>query len=125
MRDLESEVERRKASAKKSGLGDVWVRTVEKAIKLALVAAVSDDCGEISRVHAEWAGRRALASDQALERAASGNISETDHGKLQNAIWRYVAAHTPKGGITKGVLHRECWGYRDAKPREREDALGA
>ena len=120
-RDLQSDVEKQKTRAAKHGLADVLVRTVEKAIRLSLIAAVSDRCSEIRINHAEWATRRAAASDSALERACAGNIADTDHGKLCNAI--RVDVTKAVGGISEGKLASVCRKYRDAPPRARTDAI--
>jgi hypothetical protein len=122
MRELQSEVERRKKLAKAAGMAEIWVRNVEKGMRLALIAAVSTGAPIIERHHADWAIRRVLASDSALERAATGNISETNHGKLCNYIWNAVAKYGPRG-IAEGKLATVCRPYRDAAPRERRDAL--
>jgi hypothetical protein len=122
MRGLMAEVEMRKVGAAKNGVKDVWVRTVEKAFKLALIAAVSDNCQQIGQLHAEWAARKALASDAALEHAATGNIAESEHGKLCNSIYRAVAARMP-AGVAEGKLASVCWAYRDAAPWDRKAAL--
>jgi len=121
MRELDSQVNQHRAAASKAGLGDVWVRTVEKAAKLALIATVSDGRPVIGRTHAEWAARLALAADRSLERAAAGNIAETEHGRLCNDIWRTVVKNNRK--LTVNTLSEACWRYRDAKKRDRADAL--
>jgi hypothetical protein len=119
---LQETVANRKAQVQKAGLGDIWVRTVEKALRLSLIAAVSDDCKEVQKHHAEWAAKRAYDSDLALEHAAEGNISDTDHGRLCNAIWNELAKHAPLG-LAEGKLAGECRPYRAAKSFERKDAL--
>ena len=122
MLDFQSDVETRKGAATKSGLAEIYMRTVEKAIRLALIAAVSDRSDVIKPNHAEWAARRAMASDSALERAAAGNLAETDHGKLCNAIWRAINKHMPDG-IAEGSLASVCRPYREARGWERKAAL--
>lgn len=122
MRDLQADVEKRKNVASQSGTAELYMRTAEKATRLALIAAVSDRSTEIKANHAEWAARRAIACDSALERAAEGNIAETNHGRLCNGIWRVINRRMP-GGLSEGSLAGACRTYRDATIRDRREAI--
>jgi hypothetical protein len=48
LRDMQADVAKRIAEAKKAGFPDIWVRSVEKAIRLSLIAAVPDQHDVIS-----------------------------------------------------------------------------
>lgn len=122
MRDLQADVEKRKNEACRSGTAELYMRTAEKATRLALIAAVSDRSTEIKASHAEWAARRAIACDSALARAAEGNIADTNHGKLCNGIWRVINMRMP-GGMSEGSLAGACHPYRDATIRDRREAI--
>ena len=103
-------------------MSEIWGRTVEKATRLALIAAVSAGSGVIEREHAEWAARHAMVSDSALQRVAGGNISETKHGRLCNDVSRDLVKGGV-GGVAIGMLATRCRPYRDASPSERRAAL--
>jgi hypothetical protein len=122
IRDLHADVGRRIAASKASGMSELWARTFEKATRLALIAAVSDERAEVRREHAEWAARRALSSDGALERVARGNISESKHGRVRNDVYRELAKKGAEG-VAVGKLATCCRPYRDSTLRERKEIL--
>jgi hypothetical protein len=122
MLDLQSDVNSRMKPGSQFDDTALFARTTEKAIKLALIAAVSDRADEIDVTHAAWATRRALASDEALVRAAEHNIAENDHGRLCNDIFRTVLRFMPDG-IAEGKLASYCRTFKDGTPRARRDAL--
>jgi hypothetical protein len=122
MRALQDDVRKRTFAAKASGMSELWARTFEKATRLALIAAVSDGSQAIGRTHAEWAAQRAIASDSALARVASGNIAETRHGRLCNDVFRELSKQGALG-VATGMLAKRCRPYRDASARERRETL--
>lgn len=99
----------------------IWTRTTEKAAKLAILHAVSEDreAAEIGSQSAHWACRLACHLTEQMEAVAERWISTGPFERNVKRLERLIA-DCGEAGIGLSQLIQKT---RDMMPRERQDAL--
>ena len=124
--DDRSKAERERLDGGK-GLGDLLVRTVEKAMKLSLVCQLAIDplSESITKKAAEYAIQYVEWCDHDLVKSARDHIHDNPFEKTMDAIYNFIKDKCQGGPITRGYLSDRLRAYRKLKSQERVDVLRA
>jgi hypothetical protein len=113
---------REEVRPRKSGqYAGTWVRTVEHAIKLGMLASLGrlEDVPVIRREDAQWGAEVAMFCSHMIQNVVEETLSDSDTEKL---VKQMIAAvrKAGKSGLPRTVLTKKFW--RVSK-RERDEAL--
>lgn len=123
---FETDILTRMNEAERDGLEALYGRTVEKAMRLALVTCLAEGPGQriITASQVEYAVEYVMACDSALVERAKLAIADSDFGRLKNhclELVRAAGAH----GLTQRELGRKSAAFDGIKPREQTEILTA
>jgi len=120
--DDRSKAERERLDGGGKGLGDLLVRTVEKAMKLSLVCQLAIDpmSESISKGAASYAIQYVEWCDQDLVTSAKNHIHDNNFMKTATKVTLYIKKH---GEVTARQISRGVTLFANLKARERQEVL--
>ena len=122
IRDFELDVvaRRKELIADRSGLQDVWVRTVEMSMRIALIVAVSMGETTISSEAATWSTTYMQEMSTGLQKLLSANLAGSDSERVSQQLLQVI---DEQPGITLSELARVSPLCKFHRSRERQEFL--
>lgn len=123
---FEADILARMNAVERHGLEALFGRTVEKAMRLAMVVCLAEGMGQrtITASQVQWAVDYVLACDATLVERAKWAIADSDFGRVKNKCLELLRAAGPRG-LTQRELARKCATFDGLRPREQTEILSA
>lgn len=123
---FEADILARMNDVERHGLEALFGRTVEKAMRLAMVVCLAEGMGlrTISASQVQWAIDYVLACDASLVERAKWAIADSRFGRVKNACLELLRAAGAQG-LTQRELGRKSAAFDGLRPREQSEILTA
>jgi hypothetical protein len=123
---FDNDILTRMDECEKYGLAELYGRTVEKAMRLALICCVAEGAGQrmIGDTPTQYAIDYVSACDDALVERAKFSIADTGFARIKGKCLELLRAAGPHG-LTLRELVRKSAAFDGLKPREQTEVLTA
>jgi len=126
IRAFENDINAKMDSVQRHGLEVLLGRTVEKAMRLSMVVAMSEDASArtITDTHFQWAMDYAMACDSIMVEKAMDNIADSDFARVKNRCIELIRMAGSRG-LTARELGKKSSAFDAMRPREQVEVLEA
>lgn len=124
LNEIEDACIERQESLEHCGLSEMWGRTGEITMKLALIVARSCESETIECPHLEWAWKYAAFLQNAMVEDLKGRISDSPFAAAKLEIMRHLR-DAGSSGLTHREMSKKCHKYAAANPKLQDDLLAS
>lgn len=122
--DAQDQVIELTTQAKQHGLGEMWVRAVEQAMKISLIVALSDESVQVCARHWNWSWDYVKTHTSRMVEAIKTMVSDSDFEAVEKQVIGFLIKQGDKGATLAQIKNR-CRRFRALAPGMRNQVLDA
>lgn len=106
-----------------AGAPEMTKRMNENAMRLSLIAALSDGKKAIDAEHFAWARNFVTHHQISSYRSLASQLSGTEFGRLRNSLLDFIRSHNAGRPVTRSDLGRSCRAWKESPKHLRDSAM--